>query len=108
MTTDKYILNDKGEPVVEPDLMKWARWFETGKDRIVERTQIGNIKVSTVFLGFDHNYSATGGPVLWETMVFGGPLDQEQTRCSGNREQAMAMHQKMIEAVKRNETRTQP
>ena len=42
-----------------------------------------------------------GPPVLWETMVFGGKLDQEQARCSGNREQAEAMHNEMVERVKK-------
>lgn len=59
---------------------------------------IGEAKVSTVFLGFDHGWE--GEPVLWETMVFGGPLDQEQDRCSGSREQALAMHAAMVERVK--------
>lgn len=36
--------------------------------------------VSTVFLGCDHNWSGEGPPVLFETMVFGGPLDEEQVR----------------------------
>jgi hypothetical protein len=45
-----------------------------------------------------------GNPVvLWETMVFGGKLDQEQDRCSGSREQAEAMHARMVERVKRSD-----
>jgi hypothetical protein len=37
------------------------------------------VEVSTVFLSVDH---APGdwGPVLWESMTFGGPLDHDQTR----------------------------
>ena len=52
-----------------------------------------------VFLGLDHAFGG-GAPVLWETMVFGGKLDQEQDRCSGSREQAEAMHARMVEKVK--------
>jgi hypothetical protein len=61
---------------------------------------IGDAKVSTVFLGLDHSFSEDGPPILWETMVFGGELDQETDRCSGTREQAEAMHKKMCEQVK--------
>lgn len=46
---DKYILNAKGEPVPERDLMKWARWFES-KGRIVKQEWVENVRVSTVFL----------------------------------------------------------
>lgn len=100
---NNWILKDKETPVVEPDLHRWAQWFQNSKEeRIVARTSIGESSVSTVFLALDHSF---GGciPILWETMVFGGKLDQEMDRCSGNREQAEAMHLKMIERVKRAE-----
>lgn len=96
---DKYTLDEKGNPVAETDLMKWAKWFKTA-ERHVAQEQIGDSRISTVFLGLDHNYSAGGAPVLWETMVFGGALDREQDRCSGSREQAEAMHVQMVERVK--------
>lgn len=60
---------------------------------------VGDSKISTVFLGLDHSFGSSS-PVLWETMVFGGELDQEQDRCSGSREQAEAMHARMVEKVK--------
>jgi hypothetical protein len=37
--------------------------------------------VSTVFTGLDHQWR-DGDPLLFETMIFGGPLDQEQDRYS--------------------------
>lgn len=91
----------------EPDTLKWARWF--GKaDRTVRKDTanitldgkpLGQIEVSTVFLGLDHNFFDNGAPVLFETMVFGGPLDQEMERCS-TWEGAEKMHEKMMERVK--------
>lgn len=80
---DKYILVD-GKPVMEPGLMKWANWLEVA-DRVIAKESIvdgstGNVvKVSTVFLGIDHNFGG-GKPVLCETMVFGGPNDGYQAR----------------------------
>ncbi|SRR6266568_5076961 len=66
-----YILNEQGEPVLEPDFMKYARWFEAA-ERHIGNTWFGDIRVSTVFLGIDHSFSSVegGSPVLWETMVF--------------------------------------
>jgi len=40
-------------------------------ERIVGRTDVDSYRVSTVFLGIDHNWYPTGPPVLFETMVFG-------------------------------------
>ena len=98
---NKYILDKKGRPVFEPDLIKWSEWFEHSRtQRIVKQEIIGKSKVSTVFLSFDHGWGLRG-PLLWETMVFGGKLDQEQDRCSGNREQAEAMHERMVKRVKK-------
>lgn len=101
--SDKYILNDKGNPVAESDLMKWAQWFETAKRSVKdERLSIlgqGEVRVSTVFLGLDHSFGG-GAPLFWETMVFGGTLDEEQDRCGGSREQAEAMHAAMVKRVR--------
>lgn len=38
----------------------------------------GEVHVSTVFLGMDHGFG--GMPLLFETMIFGGELDQFQDR----------------------------
>lgn len=96
MSSFKYILDAKGEPVVEPDLIKWCVWYNNAdEERRVAREQVGkNCTISTVFLALDHSYGG-GPPVLWETMVFGGPLHNEQSRCGGSREQAEAMHAAM-------------
>lgn len=93
--SEHYILdNRKAVPV---DLMTWATWFETA-DRHVAKTQIGEVEVSTVFLGLDHNYG--GGRLhLFETMVFGGPLDQSQERCA-TWEEAEAQHEAACNLVR--------
>lgn len=95
-----YVLDDQGNPKEERNLMKWAKSFE-GDSRIIKQEQVGRLWVSTVFLGLDHSFRITEeediAPVLWETMVFGiSHFDQEMDRCSGNREQAEAMHDRMV------------
>lgn len=78
-TEGKYILKDK-KPVPEPDLMKWAEWMEESPlKKSVGLDEFGNIKVSTIFLGLDHNFGR-GRPLLYETMIFGGIHDMYQTR----------------------------
>lgn len=66
-----YILVDR-QPVAMTDWMEWALWMEntdeTG-ERTVGRDKIGDLTISTVFLGIDHQYG-DGPPVLFETLVF--------------------------------------
>lgn len=104
--TRKYILNAKGEPVECKKLSVWGEFFETSKLRQVGDDTIDGVRVSTIFLGLDHNFGG-GPPILWETMVFakgrhdGAAWHQKMDRCSGNREQAEAMHARMVRKVKR-------
>jgi len=78
--TEHYILDGK-EPVEVSDVITWATQFETA-DRIVKQTTLSkDIRVSTVFLGLDHQFG-DGPPLLFETMVFGGEHDQDQWRYS--------------------------
>jgi len=96
-----YILD--GHKTVKVDLMTWAKWFEKSEDRHVAREKIGDAEISTVFLGIDHSFGQ-GPPMLFETMVFGGALDQEQDRCT-TWEEAEAMHATVCERVRRDAER---
>jgi hypothetical protein len=71
-----YILD--GQMVRPVDVRRWAKWFETA-DRIVREDRINGVRVSTVFLGLD---AGCGSPELFETMVFGGMLDQRTWRAA--------------------------
>lgn len=86
--SDKYILVDR-KPV-PADLMTWASFFGSA-DRIVAKSQFGDVGVSTVFLGLDHRFGDSGPPLIFETMIFGGPHSDYQTRCS-TWEEAEEMH----------------
>ena len=48
--------------------------------RTLDRTEIGPVLISTVFLGINHAFNDDGPPILFETMIFGGALDQYQQR----------------------------
>lgn len=66
----KYILDKKGNPKIEKDVLTWGRWYEGNTNRIVKQTKVGKYVISTVFLGMDMRFSGKGKPILWETMVF--------------------------------------
>lgn len=69
-------------------------------ERRVALTGIKSVRVSTVFLGINHAFD-DGPPLLFETMVFGGPLSDEQDRCS-TYDEAEAMHERMCERVRQS------
>lgn len=90
-----YILDANGKPVVQPDLEKWAIWYETAK-LLVGYTAVEECVIRTKFLGVSWSDES---PHLWETKILGGKLDQVTDRCSGNWEQAQAMHARMVQRV---------
>ena len=94
----RYILVDK-VPQLEPDLIKWATWFEK-TSRIVALDNIEkDIRVSTVFLGLDHSFGASTVPILFETMIFGGQHDDYQERYATYK-QAEAGHKFAVQIAK--------
>ena len=100
-----YIL-ENGEPKQVDDMLEWAHWMEGNMTaRHVGDDVIGASRVSTVFLGLDHSHGA-GPPLIFDTMVFGGPLADEQERYSTTQE-AIDGHVKMCARV-RDMTRLLP
>jgi hypothetical protein len=74
--------------------------FHSYNTNVVDlRFRVEKIMVSTVFLGLDHSYSEEGPPILFETMVFNGPLHDEMERYA-TYDEAEAGHAIMIERVR--------
>jgi hypothetical protein len=98
--TDTYILDGR-IPIPCADFITRARWFQAS-DRHVAKTDFGDVRVSTVFLGLDRSFGH-GPPLLFETMIFGGPFDQDkyQERCS-TWEEAEAQHAEAVEVARQS------
>ena len=87
-----YIL-DGHEPVPVHSVEEWGRWFQAN-DRLVDLTELpGGVAISTVFIGVDHGLR-DGPPLIFESLIFGGPHDGEMERCSTWGE-AIHMHQRL-------------
>jgi hypothetical protein len=103
MTSRFYILNADGDPVPVSSVLDWANWFESTKGteiRVVAVDAVApGVSVSTVFLGLDHSWSDTGPPSLFESLVFGGPLDGEMNRYP-TRDAAIAGHAALVERAR--------
>lgn len=94
----RYILNERDEPEACEELLTWARWFEVSGSRIVARDLVGDVRVSTVFLGLDHLFTEGSAPMLLETMIFDGPHDGYQERYASKAD-ALEGHRKALAIV---------
>lgn len=89
-------------PISFSQMLEWlgehgeAAW-EANKR--VTLDHIDGINISTVFLYLNHRFGPDGPPLIFETMVFGGELDQECERYSTWAE-AIAGHEAMVERVR--------
>lgn len=90
------ILNGKEViPLESNDAVSWCKQFKE-ETRIVRRTEIWpGIRVSTVFMGLNHNYMPYGDDIWFETMIFGGFLNEYQERYSTH-EAAEKGHKKAL------------
>lgn len=85
-----------GKPLT---VKQWMERFEHDNAyRQIASDMIGKVRVSTVWLGLDHGFVPGRPPLIFETMVFGGPLHYECDRYS-TEAQALAGHKRMVQAV---------
>lgn len=83
----------------EVSLLEWAEWFENFELRNIAQTEMPEgVRVSTVFLGIDHNFLGEGPPLLFETMVFG--LDEEICHRSATLDEAKRIHETVVAFLK--------
>lgn len=93
-----YVLDGNGNP--QPaDTLVWGKWFEEA-DRRVAVDEIDDVRVSTVFLGIDHNFECVGPPVLWETMAFGLPDEDEVCERYTSKADALEGHKRICDQVR--------
>jgi len=89
-----YIL-DENHNVVSATFLEWMEWLTADPTRArVALTAVGNVEVSTVFLGF----TMRPGGLVFETMVFGGKFDKVQRRYS-TWDEAVAGHNGLVREV---------
>jgi len=70
----------QGQPI---DMLAWTRLFED--DRSLGDERIGDARVSTVWLGLNHNW-LPGPPLIFETLIFGGEHADWMRRYGSERE----------------------
>ena len=94
-----YVLDDAGEPRPAKDFIEWAQFFETGK-RQVALNEIGDMRVSTVFMGIAVN-PLSDHPILFESMVFDAEHHGLRTLRARSRKVALEQHQTLVEECRK-------
>lgn len=86
-------------------LGQFVALFEDVEYRRVAFADLGQAQISTVWLGIDHNFSRTGPPVIFETMLFGPLADLDLTDRDTWRystlEEAQAGHEQIVAEVQK-------
>jgi hypothetical protein len=93
-----------GEPLT---MREWSELFEARTEVIQtqleswchKRTKVGDVEVSTVWLGLDHRFGDDGPPIIWETMTFGGDRDGDQYRYA-TRGEAFDHHEVLVRELR--------
>ncbi len=64
-----YLLDDNGDPVPTLDIVEFARFMGDLEKRCLARSQVVNLVVWTIFIGFGYEPMDDTPPVFWETLV---------------------------------------
>jgi hypothetical protein len=84
-----------GNPIT---MDEWTELFRDKSKKILRKTSVGSLEVSTVWLGLDHGFGASP-PLIFETMIFGGGLNNPCWRWT-NKHDAVTGHHAVVDALK--------
>jgi hypothetical protein len=94
-----YVRDTDGNVRPAETLKDFAAMLGDERRRRVAHTLLApDVRISTVFLGIDHNHTDDGPPLLYETMIFGGDFDREQVRYT-DEDEALAGHDDVVARV---------
>lgn len=85
-----------GQPITS---QQWGELFENYEYKNIQQTYINGHRISTVWLGMNHNFFGEGSPLIFESMVFvddDSYADLDMVRYATETE-AKAGHQVLVE-----------
>lgn len=87
----------EGRPI---EMMEWVELMHEDYKRVAE-TRVGQVYVSTVWLGLNHNWGR-GRPLIYETMAF-GPGSWSELLCErySTEAEALAGHERAVALARR-------
>ncbi len=105
----KLYMLKSGRIVYTDNTVEWAKWFNNIDNRRIGYDKIGDVEISTVFLGIDHGGTARrlGDLVLFETMVFGDSRDEtcvRYTSLASAKKGHRAMRRRVMRSARKQES----
>lgn len=97
MANDFYIL--EGKETIPVDHLTWVKWFVIADNLIIARASFGEILISTVFLGVNHQWNPDLPPLIFETKFFSGKYNGKQIRYP-TYDEAFEGHRQCLRLVK--------
>ena len=83
----------EGEPISHEQWL--ALLADDGGRQVAHDVLDDGVEVSTVWLGLDYGFGHTARPLVYETVIFGGPLEGRGARYA-TREEALAGHAQAV------------
>lgn len=77
-----------------------AQWALGRDDNRIALATIAGVRISTVWLGINHNFLRLGPPVIFETMTFGPPPFNELHWRYATEAAAVAWHDQIVQTVR--------
>jgi hypothetical protein len=97
MARHYYLNEDKS--VAPCDLLTWASQLETMRKHVADDSLHGH-RVSTVWLGLNHNHQEADPPLLFETIIFNHKKEDVYLERYSSWQEAEEGHKKAIEWLK--------
>lgn len=82
MSIHLYYILDDDHHVIPVTAEEWEIWFRENKQWVGFTDFTDKLWVSTMFIGLNHQFDENGPPLVFETLVRGGPLDGTGRRYS--------------------------
>lgn len=99
--TESGCYNQAGQPITLEACMRALFGLGRGDNQVrYDELRVAGkrVGVSTVWLGTDHGFGLTERPLIFESLIFGGPLD-ETCRHYATRDEAIAGHAELVAEV---------
>ena len=85
-----------GNPI---SLDRWIELFHDKSYQQIAASTIGDVFVSTVWMGIDHGHGYSDWPIIFETMLFGPDGEGGECYRYCTKEDARAGHEEIVEQL---------
>lgn len=98
MSLNYFILDENNNPINTESIVSWSCWMLTF-NRFIKTTILGDVKISTEYLGIGIDYKLIPAPLLWKTTIHSKKNGQIWERLNASHKFALHSHRHAIKVV---------